>query len=68
MTCSRKHNKDGTGDEAYGIEVRGVYDGVLIFQCPECGNMWPRFTEGPLRDKARQVIARWDEIREEGRL
>ena len=59
MTCSREHHADGDG--AYAVEVRGVYDGALIWQCPECGNMWPRFSEGPLRDKARHVIARWGE-------
>lgn len=32
-TFSRKH----------GIEVRGVYDGVLVWQCPDCAEMWPRF-------------------------
>lgn len=27
-----------------GVEVRGVYDGVLFWQCPDCGgktNRWP---------------------------
>lgn len=26
-----------------GIEVRGAYDGVIAWQCPECGLAWPRF-------------------------
>lgn len=27
----------------FGIEVRGVYDGILIWKCPDCNHMWPRF-------------------------
>lgn len=29
-----------------GHEVRGVYDGVLFWSCPDCGKAWPRFTDG----------------------
>jgi len=25
-----------------GIEVRGVYDGVIAWKCPDCGHVWPR--------------------------
>jgi Zn ribbon nucleic-acid-binding protein len=25
-----------------GFEVQGVYDGVLYWQCMECGHAWPR--------------------------
>lgn len=28
-----------------GIEVRGAYDGVLIWKHETCGHMWPRFSE-----------------------
>lgn len=28
------------------VEVRGVYDGGLYWECPACGHMWPRFREG----------------------
>lgn len=35
-----------------GEEVRGVYDGVLIWHCPDCGGMWPRFSSGFLYDEA----------------
>jgi len=27
-----------------GIEVRGGYDGVSYWQCPDCGATWNRFT------------------------
>jgi len=26
-----------------GIEVQGVFDGVLFWQCPDCGAQWHRF-------------------------
>jgi hypothetical protein len=25
-----------------GVEVRGVYDGVLYWKCPDCGGTWDR--------------------------
>jgi len=25
-----------------GIEIRGVYDGVCKYRCPECATEWPR--------------------------
>jgi len=29
-----------------GVEVPGVYDGVLYWECPDCGAAWHRWTEG----------------------
>lgn len=29
-----------------GVEVSGIYDGVLYWQCPDCGHAWPRFEYG----------------------
>lgn len=29
-----------------GIEVLGVYDGVLYYQCPDCKGHWHRWPEG----------------------
>ncbi len=26
-----------------GIEIPGVYDGVIVWQCPDCGHKWKRF-------------------------
>ena len=26
-----------------GIEIPGLYDGVAVWQCPECGHKWKRF-------------------------
>lgn len=39
-----------------GVEIRGVYDGVLFWQCPDCGGRWHRFSEGPLRVRAESFI------------
>lgn len=35
-----------------GHEVRGVYDGVLYWSCPECGGKWHRWPEGSIRREA----------------
>jgi hypothetical protein len=35
-----------TFKKRHGIEVRGVYDGVLVWQCIDCNHMWPRFPKG----------------------
>lgn len=32
-----------------GVEVRGVYDGVLFWQCPSCNGRWHRFPEDDYR-------------------
>ncbi len=29
-----------------GIERRGVYDGILYWQCAGCGHRWHRWSEG----------------------
>ena len=55
-------------DEIIGIEVRGVYDGILIWQCGRCGKMWPRFTEGPRYRAARDLIEQWNAADELTRL
>lgn len=46
--------------QVYGVEVRGVYDGVLYWQCPapSCGHAWHRFSEGHhLRRRAEGYVA-----------
>lgn len=30
-----------------GVEVRGVYDGILYYRCPDCGEVWNRFPDKP---------------------
>jgi hypothetical protein len=40
-----------------GVEVSGVYDGVLFWKCPDCGHAWHRWPEGNcLRADAEQYI------------
>jgi len=42
-----------------GFEVREVYDGVLIWQCPDCGHYWPRFQNGYRFEAAMRLIDLW---------
>lgn len=52
-----------------GIEVRGVYDGVLIWECPYCDHKWPRFSYeqwGNLHEKALNLIAEWKKEKSNG--
>ena len=44
-----------------GYDFPGVYDGVLIWACPDCGLAWPRFTEGDLQSRALDIIESWEE-------
>lgn len=40
-------------DRRIGVEVRGVYDGVLFWRCPDCGGPWHRWPAGnTLRERA----------------
>lgn len=40
-----------------GVEVRGVYDGVLFWSCIACGARWHRFEEGSaLRTRAEPFV------------
>lgn len=32
-----------------GVEIPGVYDGILFWTCPDCGGAWHRFPEGDYR-------------------
>lgn len=40
-----------------GVEIQGVYDGVLFWACPDCGGTWNRWQPGhwlwPLAEKHR---------------
>ena len=40
-----------------GVQIRGVYDGVLFWQCPKCSGRWHRWPEGHfLRERAEKHI------------
>lgn len=51
--------------EPIGIEVRGVYDGVLIWQCQVCDALWPRFADGPRHLAALELIEHWGRMTDE---
>lgn len=45
-----------------GIEVRGVYDGVLFWTCPDCGLAWHRWQPGShIRDRAEPYVQQWND-------
>lgn len=42
-----------------GVEVSGVYDGTLYYQCPECDGTWQRWAPGSgLHEKAAPYMRR----------
>jgi hypothetical protein len=51
---------DGDGRRyglAIGIEIWGVYDGVLFWQCPSCERRWHRWPDGHyLRTRAEKYV------------
>lgn len=53
-----RYEVDGrTYSHVVGVEVRGMYDGILYWQCPTCGGRWHRFGEGhPLRERADRYV------------
>lgn len=46
-----------------GYEIRGVYDGVLFWGCPDCGHLWPRFKLDGLREAALVEIRKMEDAR-----
>lgn len=48
----RQYVQDHYGDvdarfsRVIGVEVRGLYDGVWEWRCPDCAKSWPRFAKG----------------------
>lgn len=55
-------------DNIIGVEVQGVYDGILIWRCGVCGKMWPRFNEGKRYRVAQELIEQWQAADELTRL
>lgn len=48
-----------TYSRGIGVEIQGVYDGVLFWRCPDCGHDWHRWPEGDsLRARAEQYMNR----------
>jgi hypothetical protein len=43
--------------DTIGVQVRGVYDGVLFWQCPRCDHRWHCFPPGsPYRARAEPYV------------
>lgn len=63
MTTCPKCSVEVPAGDLHGIEVPGVYDGVLIWRHHgECGHTWPRFPPGRLHDEAVRLIERGEEV------
>lgn len=50
------YNEGGTGySRKIAVILRGIYDGVLYWTCPDCHGAWHRFPPGDrLHDKAEE--------------
>jgi hypothetical protein len=57
LICPACAEVDGYRERFTAIEIRGAYDGVLIWQCSRCRHMWPRFPDGRLHRQALEAIA-----------
>lgn len=60
----RSSLSDGKGGcRAILIEIRGVYDGALLWGCPVCDLRWHRWPPGhPLRERAHRHLQRWNNM------
>jgi len=51
----------------FAINVQGVYDGALIYQCYSCNALRPRFNvPSILHDRAVEIIAQWEKSGQAG--
>lgn len=49
-------------DKDIGVEVSGIYDGVLLWECGVCHALRPRFDPpGRLHDRGWEIIRKWEE-------
>lgn len=45
------------------VQIPGVYDGGLFYQCPDCGGCWHRWPKGSeLRAKAERFLRKTDTV------
>lgn len=59
-SCKADLRTSVNGVEYYrtiGMEVRGMYDGVLFWICPDCDHAWPRFVAPDFRAAKSQEFA-----------
>jgi hypothetical protein len=57
LTCEECGN--AKQERFLGHIERGTYDGVLVWECLECGRIWPRFVDNPETDKLSQASIRF---------
>lgn len=51
------YGETGQYSRQIGVEIQGVYHGVLFWQCPDCGSRWHRFAEtDPYYERAARYI------------
>lgn len=49
--------RDGDYRRTFMVEIRGLYDGGLFYECPDCGGRWHRWPEAHwLRAKAAPYV------------
>lgn len=56
LTCEECGNVQQ--DRFIGHIDRNVYDGVLVWECMNCGWIWPRFVDDPETNKRTQASIR----------
>lgn len=50
--CDSSQVLDGER-RTFMVQIRGLYDGGLFYECPDCGGRWHRWPEGHwLRQRA----------------
>lgn len=49
---------DLSGGRVIGINVQGVYDGILLWCCPDCDGRWHRWPEGTRQRAAAEQYLR----------
>lgn len=49
--------RQGSGySRKIGVEIPEVYDGALLWCCPDCKGYWHRFQSGHYREKAERYL------------
>lgn len=56
LTCEECANTDPA--RFIGHIDPNVYDGVLVWECQECGRIWPRFVDDPESSRRTQASIR----------
>jgi uncharacterized Zn finger protein len=56
LVCEECGNTDQS--RFVGHIEQGTYDGVLVWECLECGRIWPRFVDDPETSKLTQASIR----------